>query len=122
MNEWIRKLKSRARRDVAVLYLAARDPRVPLAAKLLTAGAVAYALSPIDLIPDFIPVLGLLDDAVLIPAALALAVWLIPDDVLADLRSKAQAGDDLPRSRTAALVIIAIWIAFAVMLAAFAAG
>lgn len=70
--------------EIFVLYLAARDPRTPLCAKLLVAGIVAYALGPIDLIPDFVPVLGYLDDLILIPAGFALAIRLVADAVLAD--------------------------------------
>ena len=83
------ELKQRARHlkaETFALYLAARDPRTPWYAKLLVAGIVAYAVSPIDLIPDFVPVLGYLDDLILIPAGIALAIKLVPDSVLADCR------------------------------------
>ena len=85
------ELKQRARHlkaETFVLYLAARDPRTPWYAKLLVAGIVAYAVSPIDLIPDFVPVLGYLDDLILIPAGIALAVKLVPDSVLTDCRAR----------------------------------
>jgi uncharacterized membrane protein YkvA (DUF1232 family) len=85
-------LKVRARQmkiELIALRLAAHDPRTPRLAKLLVVGAIAYALSPIDLIPDFIPVIGWLDDLILVPAALALAVRLIPAEVLADCRARA---------------------------------
>jgi uncharacterized membrane protein YkvA (DUF1232 family) len=78
-----------ARREARLLRLAANDPRVPWYAKALAAGVVAYALSPIDLIPDFIPVLGYLDDALLVPLGLWLAWRLVPRDVRADLRRQA---------------------------------
>ena len=87
------ELKQRARHlkaETFALYLAARDPRTPWYAKLLVAGIVAYAVSPIDLIPDFVPVLGYLDDLILIPAGIALAIKLVPDSVLADCRAKAK--------------------------------
>lgn len=87
------ELKQRARHlkaETFALYLAARDPRTPWYAKLIVAGIVAYALSPIDLIPDFVPVLGYLDDLILIPMGIALAIKLIPDAVLADCRTRAQ--------------------------------
>jgi uncharacterized membrane protein YkvA (DUF1232 family) len=83
----IAELKQRAcglKAETFVLYLAARDLRTPLCAKLLVAGIVAYALSPIDVIPDFVPVLGYLDDLILTPAGFALAIRLVADAVLAD--------------------------------------
>ena len=105
LRQWARALK----RDGAVLALAARDPAVPLAAKLLAGAVAAYALSPIDLIPDFIPVLGLLDDLLLVPAGIWLVLRMIPPEVLADLRMRAEAQAQLPRSRVAALVIVGLW-------------
>ncbi len=87
------RLKQAARalkREAILLRLAARDPEVPLVAKLVAGATAAYALSPIDLIPDFIPVLGLLDDLVIVPLGIRLALSLIPDDVLARLRAEAE--------------------------------
>jgi uncharacterized membrane protein YkvA (DUF1232 family) len=87
------KLKQHAvhlKAETFALYLAARDSRTPWYAKLLVAGVVAYAVSPIDLIPDFVPVLGYLDDLILIPAGIALAIRLVPDSVLADCRAQAR--------------------------------
>ena len=112
------ELKKRARHlkaETFALYLAARDPRTPWYAKLVVAGIVAYAFSPIDLIPDFVPVLGYLDDLILIPAGIALAIRLVPDSVLADCRAQAQETlkNGRPVSRIAAVVIIVIWIALA---------
>jgi uncharacterized membrane protein YkvA (DUF1232 family) len=113
-------LKQRARRlkaDTYALYLAARDPRTPWTARLLVAAVVAYALSPIDLIPDFVPVLGYVDDLILVPLGIALAVRLIPDAVLRECRARAretlQGG--APASRAAAAVVVVIWIALAVL-------
>lgn len=77
------------RTEIRALWLACRDPRVPRLPKLVAAGVVAYALSPIDLIPDFIPVIGYLDDLLLVPLGLALAVRLIPRDILAEHRATA---------------------------------
>ena len=111
-------LKARARQvkiDLIALSLAARDPRTPWYAKLIVAGCVAYALSPIDLIPDFIPVIGLADDLILIPIALALAVRFIPDEVLADCRSRAGEIAERRTGRIAAAVIIGFWIALAAL-------
>jgi hypothetical protein len=117
-------LRDRARRlkaETYALYLAARDRRTPWYARLLVAGIVAYALSPIDLIPDFVPVLGYLDDVILIPLGLALALRLIPAEVMAEARERARAelGAGRPRSRVAAAIIVAVWI---VALAAVAWG
>jgi uncharacterized membrane protein YkvA (DUF1232 family) len=97
--------------ELIALALASRDPRTPWYAKLIVAGCVAYALSPVDFIPDFIPVIGLIDDLIFIPIALALAVRFIPEPVLADCRSRAGEIAARRTSRTAAVVIIAVWIA-----------
>ena len=114
------ELQQRARRlkaETLTLYLAARDPRTPWYAKLLVAGIVAYAASPIDLIPDFVPVLGYVDDLILIPVGIALAIKLIPDVVLAECRVRAQQAiqQGKPVSRVAGAVIIAIWVASAAL-------
>ena len=111
-------LKARARQvkvDLIALSLAARDPRTPWYAKLIIAGCVAYALSPVDVIPDFIPVIGLVDDLIFIPIALALTVRFIPDDVLADCRGRAGEIAERKTSRAAATVIVAIWLALAAL-------
>jgi uncharacterized membrane protein YkvA (DUF1232 family) len=114
----LEKMRMRARRlksETFALYLAARDPRTPWYAKLLVAGIVAYALSPIDLIPDFVPVLGYLDDLILVPLGIALAIRLIPANVLADCRERSNEANQKgkPVSRTAAAVIVLIWLAVA---------
>jgi uncharacterized membrane protein YkvA (DUF1232 family) len=117
-------LKTAARalkRETVALYLAARDPRTPWLARLMVAIVVAYALSPIDLIPDFIPVLGYLDDLILLPLGIWLALKLIPEQVMADARARAaQAQSPLPRSLAAAAVVIALWIAAGMFLVALA--
>jgi uncharacterized membrane protein YkvA (DUF1232 family) len=112
LRTWARSIK----RDVHALYLSARDPRVPWYAKAVAITVAAYALSPIDLIPDFIPVLGYLDDLILVPIGILLAVRLIPADVLAEHRATASEAR-LPGSRGAAVVIIAIWIGLALVAA-----
>jgi uncharacterized membrane protein YkvA (DUF1232 family) len=84
MKRWARAVK----RDLAAIWLAARDPRVPWYAKLMAAAVVAYALSPIDLIPDFIPVLGYLDDLLIVPAGILLTVRVIPADLLTEFRAQ----------------------------------
>lgn len=109
LRGWARALK----RDVVALWLAARDPRVPLPAKLLAGLVAAYALSPIDLIPDFVPVLGYLDDVILLPIGIWLALRLIPPDVVADLREAAARLAERPRSRAAAATIVLCWILLA---------
>jgi uncharacterized membrane protein YkvA (DUF1232 family) len=112
LKAWARALK----RDVVALWLAARDPRTPLAAKLLAGLVAAYALSPIDLIPDFIPVLGYLDDLLLVPAGIWLAVRLIPAELLAELRAAAEARER-PRSLAGAAVVAAVWLSLAALAA-----
>ena len=111
-------LKQRARQvkvDLIALSLAARDPRTPWYAKLIIAGCVAYALSPVDVVPDFIPVLGLVDELVFIPIALALAIRFIPEEVLVDCRRRAGEIAERRTSRAAAIVIIACWVALAAL-------
>ena len=90
VKQWARTIK----RDVHAIGLAARDPRVPWYAKVLAATVVAYALSPIDLIPDFIPVVGYLDDLVIVPAGILLTVRLIPADLLNEFRAQAEKRSD----------------------------
>ncbi len=99
------------KREALVVYYAARDPRLPWHVRLLALAVAAYALSPIDLIPDFIPVLGYLDDLVLIPLGVALVVKLTPGEVLADARERAAHAAHRPVSRVAAAVIVLLWIA-----------
>jgi uncharacterized membrane protein YkvA (DUF1232 family) len=102
------------KRDTIALYLAARDPRTPWYAKVLAAVVVAYALSPIDLIPDFIPVLGYVDDLILVPAGIALVLRLVPPEVMADCRERARTRADRPISRIGAAVVVGIWLAVVV--------
>ena len=111
----IASLKARARQlksEITALYLAARHPRTPWYAKALVAAIVAYAVSPIDLIPDFIPVLGLLDDVVLLPLAIVVAVKLVPAEVMAECRARAteSARVGSAAGRIGAVVIAALWI------------
>jgi uncharacterized membrane protein YkvA (DUF1232 family) len=101
-KQWARTIK----RDAHALYLAARDPRVPWYAKVLAIAVAAYALSPIDLIPDFVPVLGYLDDLIIVPAGIVLVVRLIPPSIMAEHRALATAAQDRPVSRAAAAVIV----------------
>lgn len=103
------------RRETLALYLAVRDPRTPLAARLIAGLVVAYAFSPIDLIPDFIPVIGLLDDAILVPLGIALALRMIPAAVMADARDRASGVLERPRSYGAAAAIVLVWVALAAL-------
>ena len=120
MLEHLRSKAQALKREIHALYLAARDPRTPWYAKAVIAGVVAYALSPIDLIPDFIPVLGYLDDLVLLPVGIYFALKLIPPIVIADAReSAAEINGRLPKSWLAAAVIVVLWIAAAIMLSIY---
>lgn len=93
------------------MWIAARDPRTPLMAKLLAAAVAAYAYSPIDLIPDFIPVLGLLDDLVIVPLGIWAVIKLIPPPLIAEFRAEATEVANRPVSRKAAAVIVGVWLA-----------
>lgn len=106
LKDWARAIK----RDVVALWLAARDPRVPWYAKAMAAAVAAYALSPIDLIPDFVPVLGYLDDLLIVPLGIMLAVRLIPRPIMADLRTQA-IDRRKPTSKVGLVVILLIWLA-----------
>ncbi|MBN4665506.1 DUF1232 domain-containing protein [Pandoraea nosoerga] len=105
LKTWARTVK----RDAHALYLAGRDPRVPWYAKALAIFVAAYALSPIDLIPDFIPVIGLLDDVILVPLGILMVVKLVPPAIMAEHRATAAAAADRPVSRAAVLVIAMVW-------------
>lgn len=106
MKDWARRVK----RDALALWIAARDPRTPLVAKLLAAALAGYAFSPIDLIPDVIPILGLLDDLLIIPLGILLAVRLIPPDLMQEFRARATE-TERPRSLAGAVAIVTLWIA-----------
>jgi len=102
---WARRIKT----DVLAVWLAAREPRVPWHAKALALLVAGYALSPIDLIPDFVPLLGYLDDAILLPLGILLVVRLVPPALMAELRLAAAAIAARPVSRAAAIVIGCLW-------------
>lgn len=109
-------LKARAKRlktDIPAVFLALRRKETPLGAKILAAVSVAYALSPIDLIPDFIPVLGYLDDVILLPFLVALTIRRIPKDVLDDCRAQAEGlwADGKPKRWYYAIPIVLLWLA-----------
>jgi uncharacterized membrane protein YkvA (DUF1232 family) len=116
IERWERRV-SQLKTETYAIYLAYKDPRVPWYAKALVAFVVAHTFSPIDLIPDFIPILGYLDDLVIAPLGIALALKMIPQDVMARCREEAQVaiGQDKPTNWVAAAVIIAIWLLVAAM-------
>jgi uncharacterized membrane protein YkvA (DUF1232 family) len=111
MEQWQRRARQ-LKVDTYALYLAYRDPRTPWYARLFVACVVAYALSPLDLIPDFVPLLGYLDDLVLVPLGLALALRLIPPGVMVECRAQAAIAlaPGKPTSRIGAAIVIAIWV------------
>ena len=112
LKHWAKGIK----RDAIALFLAARDPRTPWYAKAAAGLVAAYALSPIDLIPDFIPVLGYLDDLVLVPIGIWLVVRLMPVDLMHEFRAEAARMEARPKSRAGVAIIILIWIASAALL------
>ncbi len=113
LKRWARAI----RRDVHALWLAARDARTPWYARALAVAIAAYALSPIDLIPDVIPVLGLLDEAILLPIAMLAVMRLVPRDVMADCRGRAEAAASRPVSRAGAAFVVLVWLALAALAA-----
>src|SRR4051812_29585186 len=109
-------LVTRLRVEAHAVWLVARDPRTPWGARLLCLLIAAYALSPIDLIPDFIPVLGLVDDALLIPAGIWLVGRLLPPGLMDEHRAAARAAADRPVSKAGALIVVTIWAGLALLL------
>ena len=111
LREWARRFK----RETVALWICTRHPRTPRLAKVLAVAVVAYALSPIDLIPDFIPVLGYLDDLLIVPLGIWLVLKLVPGDVMAECRAEAdlrmEEWRSAPKSRLAAAVIGFLWLA-----------
>lgn len=105
------------RRDVIALFVAARDPRTPWYAKAVAACVTAYALSPIDLIPDFIPVLGYADDLLIVPAGIWIAIRLVPTELMAEYRMTAERMQARQTSRAGALLVVAVWLIAAGLLA-----
>jgi uncharacterized membrane protein YkvA (DUF1232 family) len=111
MLKWLKSWARKVKQDVVAVYFAARDPRTPLLARVLALLVAAYALSPIDLIPDFIPVVGYLDDLIIVPLGLLAVIRLLPPDVLAASRARASAVLARPRSRIAAACFVLAWLA-----------
>lgn len=114
LKNWARGLKA----EISALSQASRDPRTPWYAKVLALVVVAYALSPIDLIPDFIPVLGMIDDLILLPLGIALVLHFIPPEVMAEHRAKALETAHLPPSRAGIVIVAALWLVALLAIAA----
>jgi uncharacterized membrane protein YkvA (DUF1232 family) len=112
LRDWARRMK----RDVVALWLAARDSRTPRLAKAVALAVAAYALSPIDLIPDFVPVLGYLDDVILVPLGVLLAVRLVPPPLMAELRDAARKRLERPASMAGLVIVLVVWLASAALL------
>jgi len=115
----LKQLAKKLKKETYAIYLASIDTRVPWYARILAGVTVAYAFSPIDLIPDFIPILGYLDDLIIVPLGIWLVIKMIPPEVLAECREKAAAEIERgkPINRAAAVVIVAIWIGFGILAA-----
>ena len=113
LRTWARTLET----ETYALALAARDPRVPWYARLFMALVVAYAFSPLDLVPDFVPILGYLDDLLLVPLGIWLALKMVPDPIMAECRARAAEATAAgrPTSRVAAIVVVAIWVTLALL-------
>ena len=112
LKSWARNLK----RNAHAIYFAARDPRTPWYARGLAAAVAAYALSPVDLIPDFIPVIGYVDDLIIVPLGLWLVISLIPDELMAEYRTRADEASSSPNSLGGMVAIVLLWIAGAAAL------
>jgi uncharacterized membrane protein YkvA (DUF1232 family) len=106
VKQWARTIK----RDAVAVWIAARDPRVPWYAKVVAGMVAAYALSPIDLIPDFVPVLGYVDDLIIVPIGIWLTIRLIPDGLMDEFRAEAARRSEQPTSKAAAAFIVALWV------------
>jgi len=116
----VRQLK----KETYAIYIACKDPRVPWYTRIFAGFVVAYAFSPIDLIPDVIPILGYLDDLILVPLGIILVLKMIPSDVLAECREKAEVviSQGKPTSKIAAIVIVGIWLLLGVLAVVWVAG
>lgn len=117
LMERAKAASQRLRRDAHMLWIAARDARTPLPAKILAGFVAAYALSPIDLIPDFVPVFGLLDELVIVPIGLALAIRLVPQPLMAEFRAQADSAVARPVSKAGAVIVMLLWATVAIFLA-----
>jgi uncharacterized membrane protein YkvA (DUF1232 family) len=116
LRAWLGAWKQQAQRlklETYALYRACRDPRVPWYAKLVAGGVLAYLFSPIDLIPDFIPVIGFLDDLIVVPLGIALVLKLIPPQVMVECRAQASLEHARPTNWAAAIIIVLVWLLLA---------
>lgn len=124
-KQW-RQYAKKLKQETYALYFACQDPRIPWYVKLLASCAIAYAFSPIDLIPDFIPVLGLLDDLILLPLAIMLILKLIPAHIMDECRHQAQnaiaSGKKQPYTWLASIVIVGIWFMLGILLVVWLYG
>lgn len=121
LRQRLRRWTSSIKRDIHAVYLTARDPRVPWYAKALAAVVAAYALSPIDLIPDFVPVLGYLDDLLLLPLGILLVIRLTPPGIMAEHRTAAGRAKHPPVSWIAAAAVLVLWLLGLILIARWAA-
>ena len=123
MQTWKQRVKQ-LKNETYAIYIACKDPRVPWYARVFAGFVVAYAFSPIDLIPDVIPILGYLDDLILVPLGIILVLKMIPSDVLAECREKAEVviSQGKPTSKIAAIVIVGIWLLLGVLAVVWVAG
>ena len=116
-ESWAKRTSHRLRRDAHMLWIAARDPRTPMAAKIVGGIVSAYALSPVDLIPDFFPLLGVIDDLLVLWFGITVAVRLVPAPLMAEYRAAADAAVDRPISRVGAFMIVGLWAMIATFIA-----
>jgi uncharacterized membrane protein YkvA (DUF1232 family) len=123
MQTWKQRVKQ-LKNETYAIYIACKDPRVPWYARVFAGFVVAYAFSPIDLIPDVIPILGYLDDLILVPLGIMLVIKMIPPDVMAQCREKAEAAisQGKPTSRIAAILIVGIWLLLGILAVVWVAG
>jgi len=123
MQTWKQRVKQ-LKNETYAIYIACKDPRVPWYARVFAGFVVAYAFSPIDLIPDVIPILGYLDDLILVPLGIMLVIKMIPPDVMAQCREKAEAtiSQGKPTSRIAAILIVGIWLLLGILAVVWVAG
>ncbi|CAA9244126.1 protein of unknown function DUF1232 [uncultured Coleofasciculus sp.] len=123
MQTWKQRVKQ-LKNETYAIYIACKDPRVPWYARVFAGFVVAYAFSPIDLIPDVIPILGYLDDLILVPLGIMLVIKMIPPDVLVQCREKAEAAisQGKPTSRIAAILIVGIWLLLGILAVVWVAG
>ena len=116
---WMREIAHRTRVEAHATWIAARDPRTPLLARLFGWLVAAYALSPIDLIPDFVPIIGLVDDALILPIGIWLFRRMIPASLFEEYRSRAEAASERPVSRAGAVMILSIWAGVLLLIGAY---